>query len=63
MALRQQAQGNTQARSTDFSSREKCLQQIATMSDQTLRILAELSIRPGVEQKLKDKEGMIKLFL
>jgi len=46
-----------------FQTREQCLAQLAKMNDETLRILAELSTRPGVEQKLKDKEKMIKLFL
>jgi hypothetical protein len=46
-----------------FQTREECLAQIAKMSDETLRIIAELSTRPMVEQKLKEKEGMIKMFL
>lgn len=36
---------------------------LSAMSVDTLRILHDLSKRPGVEKKLKDKEGMIKLFL
>jgi len=44
-------------------SREDNLKQLATMNDETLQILAELSTRPGVEQKLKEKYGMIKMFL
>lgn len=44
-------------------SREENLKQLATMSDETLQLLAELSTRPGVQQKLKEKYSMLKLFL
>lgn len=61
MGLQQHRTDNTPAPS--ISSREACLEQIGKLSDETLRILAELSTRPGVEKKLKDKYSLIKAFL
>ena len=60
MALRLSAQAPM---AVSKRSREDNLKQLATMNDETLQILAELSTRPGVEQKLKEKYGMIKMFL
>lgn len=39
------------------------LKQLACLSMETLSLLAELSRRPGVEAKLKQKAGLIKTFL
>lgn len=41
----------------------KALQQLANMSADSLNMLAELSKKPGIEQKLKSKFHMIKTFL
>jgi len=39
------------------------LQQLSTMSVATLELLAELSRRPGVEQKLQAKKMLLKTFI
>lgn len=46
-----------------FVSKEDCLKQLGTMNLDTLRLLAELSLKPGIEQKLKSKLPLIKAFL
>lgn len=41
----------------------KALQQLANMSAESLAILADLSRKPGIEQKLKSKLAFIKMYL
>lgn len=48
---------------TAFNTKDECLHQLSKMSVESLRMLAELSIKPGIEKKLKDKYGLIKTFL
>jgi hypothetical protein len=45
------------------ASKSKHLEQLSKMNEETLRILADLSLKPGIEKKLKDNKNMIKMFL
>ena len=44
-------------------AKQKHLKQIAVLNEETLQFLAELSVRPGVEQKLKANKIFLKAYL
>jgi hypothetical protein len=46
-----------------FESKEDCIRQLSTLDFDTLKILAELSLKPGIETKLKKNVVMLKTFL
>lgn len=46
-----------------FESKQDCIAQLSTLSFETLKILAELSLKPGIEVKVKKNEFMLKSFL
>ena len=48
---------------TTTPERTKALEQISKLNDESLKILAELSQKPGIEKKLKDNLVMLKAFL
>ena len=46
-----------------FDSKQDCISQLSTLDFETLKILAELSLKPGIEAKLKKNVVMLKTFL
>ncbi len=56
-------QERLQAQPALSESKKQSLLQLSTMSEETLAFLAELSVRPGIEIKLKANKTLLKMYL
>ncbi len=45
------------------ASKVDYLNQLSKMNPETLKILSDFSKRPGIETKLKEKQGFLKMFI
>lgn len=52
-----------QTEKKNFDTAEDCLKQLSQLDFETLKILAELSLKPGISVKLKKNVAMLKAFL
>jgi hypothetical protein len=48
---------------SDNEAKEIYLRTLSLLSVETLKILAELSKKPNIEKKLKEKQALINLFI
>lgn len=55
--------GLSSVKTKTFASKQDCIEQLSSLDFDTLKILAELSLKPGIQAKLKKNVVMLKTFL